>query len=57
MKFSIGDLQLVTTIAALAAGWYVDRQSLVDEVKKLKKPDYTIYKRGGRQDPMPIGDH
>ena len=35
MKFSLRDLFLVTMIAALAAGWWVDRGRLVAECKGL----------------------
>ena len=57
MKFSIRDLLLVTVIVALAAGWWVDRSRLTDEVKKLREPDYKAYQRGGSPQSLPIGDY
>ena len=38
MKFSIRDLLLLTTIAAIAAGWWVDQRRLRQEIKRLDPP-------------------
>jgi len=36
MKFTIRDLLLVTVIAALVVGWWVDRSRLANQIRKLK---------------------
>ena len=45
MKFSIRDLLLVTVIAALAVGWWVDRRAREARVKQLEKAlsEGTLY--------------
>jgi hypothetical protein len=45
MKFSIRDLFLVTVIAALVLGWWVDRQVREARVKQLEKAlsEVTLY--------------
>jgi hypothetical protein len=37
MKFSIRDLLLLTSLAALAAGWCVDRSRLVGNIERLQQ--------------------
>ena len=46
MKFSIRDLLLVTVIAALAAGWAVDRTRLVNEAARLSQLN-PAYRQSG----------
>lgn len=37
MKFNIRDLFLVTLIAALSVGWWVDRRMIVRETERRKQ--------------------
>ena len=46
-----------TAIVAVCVAWWLDRRRQAIEIKKLTEPDYKMYQRGGRREPLPIGDY
>ena len=63
MKYSIRDLFLVTLIVALAVGWWVDRASVMNELKRerlkgfveMPSEDSTLNRYPGYR-PLPLPD-